>query len=139
MKREKWKFQFKADEVNAAAGAKVKFHTDRLAWWQGKKEEVMTEIKTTGISIDESIVDELGKAGYAGYQTLTVQNARFGNAAPQVRIDPALVQRLNEAHGKIEEHKGKVKAYTAWVEVLGAGGSQLLTLDHEDYLFFYGK
>lgn len=137
MKREKWKFQFKADEVKTAAQSKFTFHTERTKWWTEKKEEVMNEIKTSGISIDESIVDELGKSGYSGYQTLNVRS--LGAGSPQVRIDPNLVQRLNEAHGKIAEHKEKVKAYTAWVEVLTAGGTQLLTLDHEDYIFFYGR
>lgn len=136
MKRVKWKFQFKAEEVKTAAEAKAKFHTDRHTWWVTKKDEVMNEIKTSGISIDESIVDELGKSGYAGYQTL---NVRAQNGGPQVRIDQNLVQRLNESHSKIAEHKEKVKAYTSWVEVLTAGGTQLLTLDHEDYLFFYGR
>jgi len=58
---------------------------------------------------------------------------------PQVRIAPELVKRLQECHGKVDEHNAKVKLYASWVEVLGAGGTQLLTLDHEDYLFFYGK
>lgn len=136
MKREKWKFQFKTEDVKVAAEAKVKFHQERHAWWGAKKEEVMKEIKEGGVSIDESIVDELGKTGYAGYQTLQVRAQSFGS--PQVRIDPQLVQRLSECHGKIQEHKEKVKDYSAWVEVLSAG-SGLLTLDHEDYLFFYGK
>lgn len=137
MKREKWKFQFKADEVRVAAEVKVKFHTEREAWWRAKKEEVMVEIKTSGVSIDESIVDELGKIGYSN--TMHLQSVRGIGGGPQIRIDPELVQRLQECHGKVDEHKDKLKAYTAWVEVLTAGGTQLLTLDHEDYLFFYGK
>ncbi len=136
MKRVKWKFQFKADEVKAATEAKLVFHKERRDWWEKTKAEVMQKIKEGGVTIDESIVDMLGKTGYSNYQTL---NVRAQNAGPQVRIDPELVQHLQEAHTKVDEHKEKMKLYQSWSEVLTAGGSQLLTLDHEDYLFFYGK
>jgi hypothetical protein len=127
-----WKFAYTADKLLEAAQAKHSFHTGRLTWWTAKRDEIKETIKSDGIEIDESVADQAGKSGgYPGYSTL--------GRPSQVSIRTDLVQDLNECLSKVQEHRGKVREYDAWIQVLESQGKASLDLDQDDWLFFFGK
>ena len=47
--------------------------------------------------------------------------------------------KLNECHMKIRDHGAKVKEYDGWIQMLEANTKQNVSLDIDDYLFFFGK
>lgn len=109
-----------------AEGAKQKVihHGERLAFWTEVKARVMAEIKETGIEVSET------EAG--GSYTSS-------GRAPQVMVRNDLQTRLTECHQKIMEHARKVAEYAGWVEVLEGTPAGMLTLNADDYLYFFGK
>lgn len=125
MKRNEWTFTYTADELEAAAEQKRKHHADRLAWWEQKKQEVMEKIATSGITVQES-----PGAG--------ASNVSRGYT-PQIRIDNTLETDLTECACKMEEHRSKERSFAGWVQVLNANPKSSLELEHDDYLFFFGK
>ena len=56
MLRDEWKFNYAARDVAGAANAKVAYHTERVAFWKAKREEVMASIRSDGLEIDEKLV-----------------------------------------------------------------------------------
>jgi hypothetical protein len=123
MKRNQWEFPYTADKLLDAAKTKSAFHSERLTWWEDKNKHVMETIKAEGLEIDESVA-----LGYSNSGRHT---------SVQVRND--LLRDLNECTQKTEEHKGKLKDYDAWIEVLASQGQSSFTLHQEDWLFFFGK
>jgi hypothetical protein len=121
--RDKWEFQFSAADLTVAAQAKVEHHGGRLAFWKKAQEDLMVEIKDTGLSIVEC-------AAGTSYN-----NSGMG---PQVAVDMTYQRRLQETSSKISEHTGKLSQYTGWLQVLKAH-EKTFTLHADDYLFFFGK
>ena len=56
MKRDEWKFEYTAARLAEAADAKISHHGERLAFWKGKRDEVLATIRAEGLEIDEKIV-----------------------------------------------------------------------------------
>lgn len=123
MNRSNWKFPYAANILLDAATEKNSFHSDRLSWWQKKKDEVLTQIKAEGLEIDESVALGYSNSGR--------------NTSVSVRTD--LLRDLNECVGKITEHTGKVKEYDSWMQVLKSQGQAAFDLFQDDWLFFFGK
>lgn len=122
--RKNWGFAYTADVLLAAARGKHQHHTGRLHWWEAKKAEIMDLIRSEGLEIDEGI-DGVKFSSY--------------DRTPQVTVRDDLRHNLNECVTKMREHRGKVDDYTAWVEVLESQGKSSLTLDQDDWLFFFSK
>ena len=55
MKRDEWKFEYTAARLAEAAEAKIAHHTERLAFWKAKRDEVLATIRAEGLEIDEKI------------------------------------------------------------------------------------
>src|SRR5687767_2171867 len=109
--RSSWEFPYPADKLHAAASTKVEFHQERLAAWEQARDDTMTKIKESGLQIDESVMEDYGKLSYSN-----------SGRRPGVTIDDEMLRDLNESVRKIEEHKGFIADYEAWVEVLAEQG-----------------
>lgn len=123
--RGKWEFEYTAARLSIAAKEKAIHHTERLAWWEKEKEKVMDKVRDVGISVQESIADQYGKTTQ-GY-------------GPQITVDATLQRELNECQSKITAHRDSLNQYNGWIQVFDAHPEYRLKLDHDDYLFFYGK
>ena len=129
--RATWTFQYRAAEVAEGAAKQREYRKGRQHWWAEKKAEVMEKVRAEGITISESVADQLATANYHSTRTI----------GPQVHIKPELLQQLQECHTKIDVHRRAVEEYDGWVQVLTAPANvnRTLELTQEDWLFFFGK
>src|SRR6185295_3981380 len=136
MNRDEWTVQYRGLALAGAALDKKTHHQGRLEWWKNKKAEVIEKIRSEGIEVSESIVDELGKAGYAN-ATVASMNVTRGYRDPVVQIDAALQAHLREAVAKVHEHEGKARAYDCWEQMMTAQPAAASTFDltHDDWMF----
>ena len=124
--RSEWNFPYKADVLAMAGETKALYHLERRAWWAEKREETLTTIKASGIEIEESV------AG-SGYNT-----TGYARGA-QVNVKPELTRDLQECLQKVKTHHELAENYLGWVEVLKSQGEKEFQLDHDDWMFFFGK
>lgn len=127
MKREDWLCVFKRDYVKEASQAKLTYHEGRLAFWQGKQDEVMAGIKADGLEIETSV---------AGAQYSQASNYSRG---PQVVVRDDYQRDLQECNDKVREHTLKVQKYKSWLAFLSAPGPAEIELDSDDYAFFFNS
>ena len=127
MKRNDWTFDYTAARLAEAAQAKIAHHEARLAFWRGKREEVLGRIRTEGIEIDEKIV--------LGYQTPKAQDWERAN---RVTIRDDLRTQLDECDGKLRSHTDLAGQCKGWLAMLGANPEVRVPLDVEDWQFFFG-
>ncbi len=106
-----------------AATVKLKHHGDRLAFWEGTRDEVLAEARSSGIEIVTS------SAG-------TTYNSGF---APRLSINDSLQERIAEAVKKVREHTGHCEQYRGWVEMLTQNPEARFPLTIDDWVFFFGK
>lgn len=132
MKRDDWEVPYTGEQIAKAASDKKVFHTGRVTWWTQKKNELMDKIRSDGLNITESVVDELAKTGYAN----TTNNA-YG--APTIQIDAGLQMQLREAHQKVGAHKALVGQYDAWIQMLSNHRAVIFGLDNDDWMYFFGR
>lgn len=131
MKRNEWTVQYTGAKLADAAKAKIDFHEGRLKFWGGKKGEVMAEIRAEGIEINESIADQLNASN--AYATTSMGHG------PSVTIRNDLLEKMQEAHGKVGTHEGLIKQYQAWAQMMVAHPEAVFQLQHDDWMFFFGK
>lgn len=124
MKRNEWTFDYTAAKLAEAATTKRDAHQKKLEWWEAKKTEVMKKVGESGIEIQDSVA-----SNYSNTK---------GNFGPQIRIDAGLQRDLTECQDKIMEHHAATKSYDGWVQVLSANPEARLSLEHDDYLYFFG-
>lgn len=127
MSRDEWKFDYTAARLAEAAVAKCAWHAERLAFWRGKREEVMAKIRAEGLEIDEKIV-----LGFAN------PKARDWSDGAQVMIRNDLQKDLAECHEKLRHHTAALAQYDGWRQVLQANPESRLALDIADWVFFFG-
>ena len=127
MKRTSWEFQYSADILVKATSDKKDYHISRLQWWENQKKAVMEKIKSEGLEIDDSLVEGT-KFSNSNYSRGTSVSVRYD-----------LQEDLTECVDKIKEHTNKRNEYDAWFQVLGAHGLTMFPLNHDDWLFFFGK
>ena len=128
MLRDEWKFNYAAREVAGATGAKVKYHTERVAFWKTKREEVMASIRSDGLEIDEKLV-------------LAHRNpkSRDWERGTQVMVRNDLQKDLEECLEKLQWHTGELDRYLGWNDVLMANADARLELDIDDWLYFFSN
>jgi hypothetical protein len=125
MLKDKWEFEYTASKLAEAAAIKKETHIKKLAWWEAKKTEIMQKVKDTGIEIRDSVA-----ASYSNTK---------GGYGPQIEINDGMQRDLTECQSKILEHNRLVEQYDGWCQVLEANKESRLKLNHEDWLFFFGK
>ena len=128
MQRKDWKFDYTASKLAEAAKTKHLHHQERFEWWKEKRDQVMAEIRKDGLEIDEKIALEYVSPKRRGWE----QGA-------QVTVRNDLKRDLNECLEKLAYHTGLMADYHGWHQVLGANPEARLSLDHEDWLFFFGQ
>lgn len=131
MKRNEWTVPYTGLTLAGAAEAKKLFHKERHEWWAEKRAEVIEKIKSDGLEVTDSIVDELSKTGYAN-------TASMGHG-PTVQIDAALQNHLAEAHSKMKQHEKLVKEYDAWAQMMHSQRDAIFNLQLDDWTYFFGK
>ena len=125
MKRDEWKFEYTAARLAEAADAKISHHSERLAFWKGKRDEVLATIRADGLEIDEKIV--------VGYQS---PKSRDWDRANRVSVRDDLRQKLDEVLEKLRDHTEQLTQYEGWSQMLCANPEQRVGLDIDDWLFF---
>jgi len=134
MLRPKWEFEYTAKHLALAAIAQRDFRAGRMRAWTEKREDVMKKIRETGLTIHEDVA-----AGMASNNVNAMKYSTAGYGGPQVLVDATMQQDLNDCTAKIHEHTELNKQYGAWVQVLEANPEARLKLDHDDWMFFFGK
>ncbi len=125
MKRNEWTFEYLAINLLEAARTKRESHKAKMKWWEDKKTETMKKVADGGIEVHDSVA-----ASYSNTK---------GHFGPQITIDATLQRDLSECQDKILEHHKLTEAYDGWIQVLVANQTAKLPLNHDDYLFFFGK
>jgi len=128
MQRNEWKFEYTAAKLAEAAQAKIDWHGQRLEWWKTKKDEVFSTIRREGLEVDEKI-------------SLAFQNpkSRDWDRGAQVMVRNDLQKDLAECLEKLRAHTQELNEYSGWHQVLTANPEDRLSLDIDDWLFFFGK
>lgn len=124
MNRDKWEFNYLANELADAAKKKAEYRTSRENWWLEQKAAAMVKVKDGGISVSESLAS-----------SYTSNSGR----GPQVMVRADLQANLMECHNKIIEHNRAARDYRGWEAVLRAQPATMsFTLLHADWLYFFG-
>lgn len=126
MQRHEWTFKYAGWKLAEAAIEQRAYREQRLAEREKKKEAAEQQIRWNGIEITESIAEKL--ANYS--------NPGFG---PQITVDQKLLREYSECIEGIKRNRELLRQYDGWIQVLQANPDQQLELDHEDWLFFFGK
>lgn len=130
--RSKWEFEYTAKNLAEAAARQLAFRVSRVAFWKEQQAEVIKKIKDTGMIVHEDIA------------ALAYNNAKYSantsaRGGAQIVIDPTLQTDLNKCHMKIQEHSTLESQYKAWQQVLEGNSESRVKLDHDDWMFFFGK
>ena len=128
MLRQDWGFDYTATKLAEAAARKQAFHQERLDWWKAKRVEVMNIIRSEGLEIDEKIALE--------YRS---PKARDWDRGSQVMVRNDLQKDLSECLEKLSHHTQQLQQYDGWQQVLAANPEARVTLDIDDWLFFFGR
>jgi hypothetical protein len=131
MLRAKWEFEYTASALAIAAEAQYQFRVGRETFWKAEQEKLIAKIKETGIVVHEDITAFLSNTNKYG------STGAMGGA--QIVIDPTMQGDLNKAHAKITEHAQMAAQYKAWAQVLKGNPESRVKLDHDDWMFFFGK
>lgn len=128
MQRNEWKFEYTASKLADAALAKINWHKERLDWWKNKKDEVFATIRSEGLKVDEKISLEFNNP-----------KSRDWERGAQVMVRNDLQKDLDECLEKLQAHTKCLNEYNGWQQVLIANPENRLSLDINDWLFFFGK
>jgi len=128
LQRKEWKFDYTASKLAEAAQTKLRHHQERFTWWKEKKAQVMKTIREEGLEIDEKIALEY-----------VSPKRRDWEQGAQVTVRNDLKKDLDECLDKLAHHTGLMADYHGWQQVLSANTEARLSLDHEDWLFFFGQ
>lgn len=124
--RTHWEFEYTASVLAGAAKKKAEYRFERLNWWRKMKNAVMEEVRSKGLTVEESVSDKYASS-----------NASRGHG-PRVTIDMRYQRRLDECFEKIEAHDMAARELRGWVQVLEANKEARLKLTHNDWLYFFG-
>ena len=128
MLRDQWKFRYTAEQLAEAAQQKIQYHDERHTFWNGRREDIVTQIKADGIEVNEKSVLQYGSPKMRDYQQ-----------GGDIMIRNDLRKSLTEAYEKLAYHTGRKDTYDGWRQILTANPSLPLDLDINDWLFFFGR
>ncbi len=93
-----------------------------------QKEQVITQIRAEGLEIDENIALEY-----------ISPKSRDWERGAQVTVRDDLRKDLDECLKKLGYHTGLINEYIGWQQILVANPEAVLSLDHSDWMFFFGQ
>lgn len=128
MLRDQWKFRYTAEQLAEAVQQKIQYHDERHTFWNGRREDIVTQIKADGIEVNEKYVLQYGSPKMRDYQQ-----------GGDIMIRNDLRKSLTEAYEKLAYHTGRKDTYDGWRQILTANSGLPLDLDINDWLFFFGR
>jgi hypothetical protein len=128
MLRDQWKFRYTAEQLAEAVQQKIQYHDERHTFWNGRRENIVTQIKADGIEVNEKSVLQYGSPKMRDYQQ-----------GGDIMIRNDLRKSLTEAYEKLAYHTGRKDTYDGWRQILTANSGLPLDLDINDWLFFFGR
>ena len=128
MLRDQWKFRYTAEQLAEAVQQKIQYHDERHTFWNGRREDIFTQIKADGIEVNEKSVLQYGSPKMRDYQQ-----------GGDIMIRNDLRKSLTEAYEKLAYHTGRKDTYDGWRQILTANSGLPLDLDINDWLFFFGR
>lgn len=128
MKREQWTFEYPTEQILEVVKGKLELHNQQLEFWQRKREEVMTTIRSEGIEVNEKIALKQG-----------FSKARDFDRGGEIMIRNDLRKGLAEAYEKLKYHTKRRDTYDGWSQLLQAHPGTRQALDITDWLFFFGR
>lgn len=131
MNRNEWEFEYTCNALAAAATKQRDHRLSRVEAWTTKKGEVMQKIKDSGLTVHESVAEQFGNT----YST----NAAGHGFGAQVMVDNTLQRDLSECVTKIASHRAAATEYDGWIQMLNANPESRVKLNHDDWMFFFGK
>lgn len=129
-KRDEWEFSYTAASLAAGARGQREFRLSRVKWWTEAKDKLMTEIRESGLEVNESV------AAQAGYASNSIGTRSL---QPTIGVRGDLQAKLQECHAKIQQHQQAAAEYDGWVQVLEANDATTHSLTQSDWLYFFGK
>jgi hypothetical protein len=128
MLRDQWKFRYTAEQLAEAVQQKIQYHDERHAFWNDRREDIVTQIKADGIEVNEKSVLQYGSPKMRDYQQ-----------GGDIMIRNDLRKSLTEAYEKLAYHTGRKDTYDGWRQILTPNSGLPLDLDINDWLFFFGR
>ena len=128
MLRDQWKFRYTAEQLAEAVQQKIQYHDERHTFWNGRREDIVTQIKADGIEVNEKSVLQYGSPKMRDYQQ-----------GGDIMIRNDLRKSLTEAYEKLAYHTGRKDTYDGWRQILTANSGLPLDLDINNWLFFFGR
>lgn len=131
--RAKWEFEYTAINLAKQAEAQYAFREARIKVWKEEQAKIISKIKESGIEVHEDITELMSNS---------IRSAKYSTQAmggAQIVIDPTMQDDLNKCYQKIREHTELSKQYKAWQQVLEGNPESRVKLDHDDWMFFFGK
>lgn len=128
MLRDQWKFRYTAEQLAEAVQQKIQYHDERHTFWNGRREDIVTQIKADGIEVNEKSVLQYGSPKMRDYQQ-----------GGDIMIRNDLRKSLTEAYEKLAYHTGRKDTYDGWRQILTVNSGLPLDLDINDWLFFFGR
>ena len=128
MQREDWKFTYTGKQLLDAANAKLAHHQKKYGWWLARKDELLAKIRSEGLEVSEAQAVQ-----HSGHK------ARDWNQGARVMVRNDLQTQLDECLRKLAFHTEELDSFQGWQQVFEANPDSSLPLDHEDWLFFFGR
>jgi hypothetical protein len=115
--RTHWEFDYSVELVLKAARDRVRYHRDRIAWWQQEMDQAEAKLKEKGFEYRRerhSLGEEVSIVG-----------------------DPGLAKRVAECEEKIQGHRSELIVYEHWVRALETRRAEdTLALRIDDIVYF---
>lgn len=134
--RANWLFTYTAAQVAWGARKQKEYRDSRLKIWKTKREEVMHEIRSKGLTVTDSAMESLLESMAGSYQISNAKSYRANNG-PTIQVDDRLKDKLAECYSKVNEHETLSIQYDTWIQTLEAQPSLELDLTPEDFKFFF--
>jgi hypothetical protein len=103
MLRDQWKFRYTAEQLAEAVQQKIQYHDERHAFWNGRREDIVTQIKADGIEVNEKSVLQYASPKMRDYQQ-----------GGDIMIRNDLRKSLTEAYEKLAYYTGRKDTYDGW-------------------------
>lgn len=131
MNRDQWTFRYNATQLAEATRTKIDYHNKRLEFWDGRRTQLIAEIRADGIEVNEKTV----------LQTPERMNikGRDWTTGGDVMIRNDLRKSLAESYEKLSYHTTRRDQYKGWLQAFTDNLENSHELEMDDWQFFFGK